>query len=195
MLNLTSKTILTAVASLLLVVTFFFFAPDRSSTNPTTFEPIENANVTPISGQDPISRAIDIEIIRTTVISKEETQFDVDVDRLLASETVTYIDPYSDQELTFMRQKIVQNSSSQTLVGSVEIEGQARPMTATISAEQLFMSVPLVETTYSGSGTYDNVLLKRNKPVNDRIKRTPLPKEAPTTVAAREITDKCLNCD
>lgn len=195
MLNLTRKTKLIAVASLLPVVTFFFSTSDRFNTNPRPSETLENANLTPTSGQGPISGVKDNEIILSAISSDEETRFNVDVDRLLASDAVTYTDPYSGQELTFKRSKIIQNSRSQTLVGSVEIGGQARPMTATISPEQIFMSVPLVETTYSGSGTYDNVLLKRNKPVNDRIRRKPLPKEVSTTVAAREITDKCLNCD
>jgi len=154
-----------------------------------------NDDVTAASQQETISEESTPSVILGEAMSEQESKFSIDADRLLAKDTVMYLDPYSGATLKFERTQIIQNTNSKTIMGSVTIAGQARPMTVTISPDQIFMSVPLLETTYSGSGPHNNVVLKRNKPVNDRIKHETPPQVTTTTVAAREITDKCLNCD
>jgi hypothetical protein len=110
------------------------------------------------------------------------------------NETV-YIDPYTKAHLLFKRSNTIKNSNSETVMGSVNVNGIKQPMTITISATEVFASIPLESGYYSGSGPASDIKLVKNKPVSDRIVQELPSKQSPSTAPLKEITRKCLNCD
>jgi hypothetical protein len=114
---------------------------------------------------------------------------------LLALSEITYIDPYTRASLLFKRSNTIKNSNSETVVGSVYVNGMTQPMTITISGTEVFASIPLESGYYSGSGSTTNIILVKNKPISDRIVQELPSKQSPATAPLKEITRECLNCD
>lgn len=127
--------------------------------------------------------------------SSDTANLSLNTTALLALTQMVYIDPYTSTSLLFKRSNTIKNSNSETVMGSVDVNGIKQPMTITISATEVFASIPLESGYYSGSGPASDIKLVKNKPVSDRIVQELPRKQSPSTAPLKEITRKCLNCD
>lgn len=137
-------------------------------------------------------RAIPIKLVDG---SSNTVNLTIDTAAFMAMDEVVFNDPHTNTVLLFKRNDTRQNSNSNTIVGSVEVNGIPQPMTITISTAEVFASIPLTSGYYSGSGPAANVKIVKNKPVSDRILKEPPSRQSPITEFPKEITRKCLNCD
>jgi len=127
------------------------------------------------------------------IIDTDTIEASYEINALKSAERITYIDPKTGIQIVSNTINLFVNSSSISLTGSVSLSGLTLPMTITIGANSVFMTLPYTNGILNGEGRKGKILLKKAKSFKDDISELHTADINPTS-EIQERLPKCLNC-